>query len=162
MNRLSRRVALWGGAAAIAAGGFAFMASNTVASSSAGEGEGSVTGYKVTAISYTVTTHYYGGTTGGGTADLSSVSDAAYTGVSFTLTSTATTTAANGQPTFVMAYAEKATGGGHYTFGHAGTCTPTTAWTSTPGSPGTGTYSCTFAPLIPAATLGKLNVEANQ
>lgn len=161
MNRLSRRVALWGGAAAIAAGGFAFMASNTVASSSAGEGQGTVSGYHVTNISYTVTTHYYGGTTAGGTADLG-VSNAAYYGVTFTLTSTATTANANGQPKFVMAYAEKSNGGGHATFGHAGGCTATSAWTTNASNQGTGTYSCTFAPVIPAAKLGKLNVEANQ
>jgi hypothetical protein len=52
MRRLSRRLALWGGAAAIAGGGFAFMANNAVATSSAGEGVGAVTGYTVSAITY--------------------------------------------------------------------------------------------------------------
>lgn len=46
---------MWGGAAAIATAGFAYMASNTVAASSAGEGVGAVTGYQVGNITYDTT-----------------------------------------------------------------------------------------------------------
>lgn len=52
MSRLSRRLAVWGGAAAIAGGGFAFMANNTVAASNAGEGIGAISGYTVSGITY--------------------------------------------------------------------------------------------------------------
>ena len=52
MRRLSRRLALWGGAAAIAGGGFAFMASNTVHTSYVGDSAGVVSGYTVYTIGY--------------------------------------------------------------------------------------------------------------
>lgn len=53
MTRLPRRLALWGGAAAIASGGFAFMASNALATTSGGDGAAAVTGYTVSNITYT-------------------------------------------------------------------------------------------------------------
>jgi len=55
MNRLVRRVAIPGAAAVvIATGGFAFMASNSVASSYAGQGTASISGYNVSHIHYTL------------------------------------------------------------------------------------------------------------
>ena len=52
MKRLPRRLALWGGAVAIAGGGFAFMANNAVSASSAGEGFNNISGYTVSGITY--------------------------------------------------------------------------------------------------------------
>lgn len=52
MFRLTRRLALWGGAAAIASAGFAFMATNTVPTTYAGQGEGAISGYTVTHVTY--------------------------------------------------------------------------------------------------------------
>jgi len=61
MNRFVRRVAIPGAAAVvIATGGFAFMASNSVASTHAGSGEGAISGYNVTGIHY-ATAPAYGG-----------------------------------------------------------------------------------------------------
>jgi hypothetical protein len=55
MKKLPRRLLMWGGAAAIATAGFAYMASNSVAASSAGEGVGPVTGYQVSNTTYDTT-----------------------------------------------------------------------------------------------------------
>ena len=52
MRRLPRRLALWGGAAAIASGGFAFMANNVVSATSAGEGANNVSGYTAYTTTY--------------------------------------------------------------------------------------------------------------
>jgi hypothetical protein len=52
-----RRIVMLGGALAIAGGGFAFMASNTVAASNAGVGSGAISGYSVTNISYALVTN---------------------------------------------------------------------------------------------------------
>jgi hypothetical protein len=156
MSRVPRRLLLWGGAAAIAAGGFAFMASNTVGTSSAGEGAGAVTGYAVSNISYTVDNTYY--TTG---------HNAAYTAVTFKLTSLSATGSADGPPKDVNVYPEHSTG--MRTWGHqTGNCTLSTppGWVIALFGPhagtGSGTYTCNFNPAVPAATLGKLDVEANQ
>jgi hypothetical protein len=46
---------MWGGAAAIASAGFAYMATNTVSASSAGEGYGAVTGYITSNTTYDTT-----------------------------------------------------------------------------------------------------------
>lgn len=53
MARLPRKLALWGGAGAVAAAGFAFMASNSVPVSGAGDSAATVTGYYVGSITYT-------------------------------------------------------------------------------------------------------------
>jgi len=52
MRLLSRRLLFLGGAAAIAAGGFAYMASNTVAQTNAGVGQGQISGYTVSNVTY--------------------------------------------------------------------------------------------------------------
>lgn len=52
MFRLPRRLALIGGAAAIGAGAFAFMAGNNVRPSNVGEGSAAVSGYTVYNIDY--------------------------------------------------------------------------------------------------------------
>lgn len=84
MRRIGRRLALWGGAAAVAAGGFTFTASNAVDNVSLGEGAGSATGYTVTTISWhssQVATSFF------------------VTGITLVLTSKATTAPADGIPT---------------------------------------------------------------
>ena len=55
MRILPRRLLVLGGAVAIAAGGFAYMASNAVGASNAGQGTGTVSGYSVTDITYGLT-----------------------------------------------------------------------------------------------------------
>lgn len=52
MRRVPRRLALWGGALAIAGGGFAFMASNTIHASYVGDSAQVVSGYTVYTIGY--------------------------------------------------------------------------------------------------------------
>jgi hypothetical protein len=52
-----RRLLLLGGALATAGGGFAFMASNTVAASNAGVGGGTISGYTVGDVSYALVTN---------------------------------------------------------------------------------------------------------
>jgi hypothetical protein len=58
-----RRLVLLGGALAVAGGGFAFMASNTVDASNAGVGGGTISGYAVSDVSYALVTNPL--TTGG-------------------------------------------------------------------------------------------------
>lgn len=53
MRIIPRRFLILGGALAVAAGGFAYMASNSVAASYAGEGSNAVSGYTVSNIDYT-------------------------------------------------------------------------------------------------------------
>ena len=52
MPRLARRLVLLGGIAILALGGFAYMASNSVGASYAGQGTGPISGYTVSNISY--------------------------------------------------------------------------------------------------------------
>jgi hypothetical protein len=138
---------LWGGAAAIASAGFAFMAANTVDASSAGEGTGTVSGYTVSGISYTpIDNVYYTGSY-----------YAAAEGVTFTLTSAGTGSAAT-QPTNVDVYPLDLSGNREW--GHDNGCSIVGSWTVT--TTGTGTYHCDFAPEVPIAEIGQLAVEANQ
>ena len=52
MSMLSRRLLMWGGAAAVASAGFAFMASNSLAVSGAGENYQAIAGYTVSNITW--------------------------------------------------------------------------------------------------------------
>jgi hypothetical protein len=54
MGILTRRLALWGGAVALAAGGFAFMASNAFTGGRPGAGTGTITvsGYTISNVNY--------------------------------------------------------------------------------------------------------------
>ncbi len=160
MSMLTRRLALWGGAAAIAAGGFAFMASGTTNASSASEAVGSVTGYTVSAIKYCNDYQNCGtGTYGRNHPQSGNNMNTSYTGVEFTVTSMATTSNANGQPSTVIVYPEKATGS--IAWG-SDVCAITGSWTIAGTGHGSGTYKCAFSPVVPSVTLGKLDVEANQ
>ena len=149
MRRLPRRLALWGGAAAIASGGFAFMATNVVGGSSAGEGTGAVSGYKVSSIHYTVTPDHYTGST----------SLANFNKITFTLTSNATTTTANVAPTNVSVWFLKT---GTHPWGHTEDCHSTGTWTKSTGTSGTGKFDCTTGTKIPVRTVTSIEVEANQ
>lgn len=155
MKRLPRRLALWGGAAAIAGGGFAFMAGNTVLASSAGTGAGTVSGYRVTNQAYTVQNRYViPGTT-------SSAAGAFIKSITFHLTAQSGTPNARVSPTNVLAYPLNSSG--FTQWGHTTSCT-VTAWTSTAGA---GTVFCTIATTTnasqpPVATFDGLRVEANQ
>lgn len=145
MLRISRRLALWGGAAAVASGGFAFMAGNLVLGSSAGEGVGPVTGYTVSGQTW--------GFTNNGVARLKSVT--------FTLESMSTTPNAAGQPSNVQVYPQ--TPSGARPWGKSLDCTIVGTWTVHGTGHGTGKYTCTFSPVVyPIATLTSLDVEANQ
>ncbi len=52
MSMLSRRLLMWGGAAAVASAGFAFMATNSVPTTYAGQGQGTISGYAVSNVHY--------------------------------------------------------------------------------------------------------------
>ena len=64
MLRLPRRLLIWGGAAVVALAGFAFMASNTIDASYAGEGSQTVSGYHVYDITYSGVSGSGGGQAG--------------------------------------------------------------------------------------------------
>ncbi len=169
MMRLSRRLALWGGAAAIAAGGFAFMASGVTNASSASEGDGGVTGYTASGIHYTLgSTNTCVNTNDGGNQE------SFLCALTFTLTSVAVTTTASTVPAHVEAYLEKdtptkkeITGTNSFT-----SCSLVGTWTDGNGTtPGHGTYKCTFlstevlgtgAHEWHIATIGNVDIEANQ
>ncbi len=146
MLKLPRKLLLWGGAAVVVASGSAFMASNSVAPSSAGEGAGAVSGYTVSNISYAVNNN-----TGNAT------------GVSFRLTSWASSAPANEKPGNVDAY--PLNGGGNAQWGQGNSCSPTSSWTTNGvgnAGNGYGTFSCSFAYSAPVQDLFYLAVEANQ
>lgn len=169
---IRRLVFLGGGAAIFATAGFAYMASNTVSPSSAGEGSGAVTGYHVSNIQYLVDcssmaptgtctgsgdgADYYDGGAGGGAQNL----NGAISGVKFTLTSNATSAPANGAPTNVSVYPEDQSG--HTEWGHDNGCHIVGTWSAPASSAGSGTVSCAFSPQVPANLLYFLDVEANQ
>jgi hypothetical protein len=157
MRRLPRRLALWGGAAAIAAGGFAFMASNSVAGSSLGEGAGTVTGYKVTNIQYTTETAFhltFGGSTGHPPYYV--------TNISFTLTSDAATAPANAEPTSLNV-TEISANGEDWSGGLWNAACKIVSWT-TSGGAGTGSVTCATDPHHegPVSTITSIDVEAHQ
>lgn len=156
MRRLPRRLALWGGAAAIAGGGFAFMASNNVFASSAGDGAGPVTGYNVSNQTYT--TYVALSTPSNTTTAVTYIKS-----VTFTLTSQAKTSNADGPPkiqnmnVYPLNY-NTGTQWGHQT----GYCSITTPWALHVTGSGYGTFTCTFNPKPPVHTVHRLDVEATQ
>jgi hypothetical protein len=150
MNRTFKRLAIpVGAAAALSTAGFAFMASNTVAPSSAGEGSNSVTGYTVSGVNYSAQQGW------GQPAPLYSVS-----AVKFILTSNGTG-AASGQPANVNAAL----------LGTSATRSDCviSSWTVNGSGQGTGPVVCTFGngrpgisdPPLESAVTG-LDVTANQ
>lgn len=155
---LLRLLLVGGGAVVLATAGFAYMASNTVASSYAGEGSGTVSGYNVSAIHYT--TQDPPSPLGQGFVTI--------TAVTFILTEQAAPPPGQtGEPTNVDAFLM--TGGGpgpNPGPGPAGSvasngCSLQGSWAPS----GSGTYECTF-PTSPHGTyvsqVNGLDVEANQ
>lgn len=151
MPKLPRRLAMWGGAAIVASTGFAFMASNAVDASSAGEGANAVTGYTASNISYS------NASCSGNSGNLTQV---CINGVSFTLTSNATSAPANGQPKDVNVIYQDGTDDLNYSSVHAHTCS-ISGWGTTGTGAGAGTVTCTTGN-IGSASLTNLNIEANQ
>jgi hypothetical protein len=150
----------------MATAGFAYMASSNVGASSAGEGQGAVSGYTVSNITYSVPDgtagvgiDYYGGSTAGCPGVCDAPPFAAIEGVSFLLTAQSTNAPANTAPSTVVAYPTNS--GGLAQWGHD-TCTPVSVWSVTAPGVGSGTYTCSFAPGVPVAALSFLDVEANQ
>ena len=156
MLKLPRKLLLWGGAAVVVASGSAFMASNTVAQSSAGEGTGPVLGYTVSNISYGVP---YGANTNLDNVYYTGHDYAAAKGVYFTLTSDASSSPADGQPVNVDAYPLNKAGNIHW--GHDNGCSIQGTWTIN-GGVGSGNYFCAFSPEVPIGDIGSLAIEANQ
>lgn len=91
MNRIMKKLVLpLGAAAVVGTAGFAYMASNTVQTSYAGDGTGSISGYVVSDVHYNLGSNYLG--LGNGQYPINSVS--------FTLNHPATTAYATiGDPT---------------------------------------------------------------
>lgn len=144
MKMLTRRVLMWGGAAAVAGGGFAYMAGNTVDLTSAGQGAQTVSGYTVSSVAYSAEQGW------GLPAPDYSVST-----VKFTLTSAATTAPANARPAGINAALLG-------TSATTSTCS-VSGWTiNAVTGAGSGAVVCNFAnpPLLSSIT--GLNVEANQ
>lgn len=145
---------MWGGAAALGVAGFAFMASNTVAASSAGQGSMSVTGYTVSEISYNGGSGY---NCGSETPPIGVASGCQLDTVSFLLTSNGTGPAFTNPPNFVYAGAYDSNQHG---LAYADGCALQGSWDSGSGS---GTYLCTFNPTnTPIWQVASLDVEANQ
>ena len=148
MNRTFKRLVIpVGMAAAISTAGFAFMASNTVAPSSAGEGAAAVTGYTASDISYSTVQC---------PPQPAASTQTCINGVSFTLTSNATSAPANAQPKDVVVTYKSGNNDLNWSSVHAGTC-HIAGW----ASPGTGTVTCTTGQ-IGVASLSNLDIEANQ
>jgi hypothetical protein len=60
MNRIARKVTVVVAGIAIAGGGYAFLAANSVSASLAGSGEAAISGYSVSDIHYTIDTGHIG------------------------------------------------------------------------------------------------------
>lgn len=191
MRILPRRLLLIGGALAVASAGFAYMANNLVNASSLGDGQGNVTGYTVSNISYPGVIQYKdyfncqtGGSQTGDTATGGSsacdyyngITTSFVTNVTFTLTSAATTAPANGKPSQVQLVADWTnptnasnsgttllTGGPSPAFD--GVCT-VNGWTTNANSANSGTVTCTLyidtSNEPPVQWITGLDVEANQ
>jgi hypothetical protein len=152
MNRTIKRLVIpVGVAAVVSTAGFAFMAGNTVASSSAGEGDSGVSGYTVSGVNYSAQQGW------GRTDALFSVS-----AVKFVLTSVATSAPANGQPANVNAALLG-------TASKKSFC-QISGWTVNGAGQGTGPVTCTFGtsdhtlsdPVALEMDVTGLDVTANQ
>jgi len=145
MIRAPRRLLMWVGAAVLAAGGFAFMASNSVAASSAGQGQAPVTGYTVSNVSYSAEQ-------GWGQANPTfSVST-----VKFIITANSTVAPANNEPAQVEV---TLLGTGATPLASPGTVT---SWTIDPTTHvGSGAVVANV-PATPVSQITGLDVEANQ
>jgi hypothetical protein len=155
MNRTFKRLALpVGAAAALSTAGFAFMASNTVAASSAGEGQADVTGYTVSGVNYSAQQ-------GWESPSSPTFNQYKVSAVKFILTSNASGGPANGMPANVNASLLG-------TAAHTSECV-ISGWTINGSGQGTGPVVCTFGnghpgvsdPPLQSQVTG-LDVTANQ
>ena len=159
-----RLLLVGGGAVVLATAGFAYMASNTIAQSSAGEGSASVSGYAATDITYNP--DY----SGGQLCQTWSGTYTCYVGeVQFTLTSKAMSAPANGAPTDVVVTLLGSGGTVLQTEGLVSAfdasnnwegCT-LTGWTANGSSANSGTVLCRL-PQTPVSQVVRVDVEANQ
>lgn len=170
-----RPLLAFGGALVMLTAGFAYLSSNQVQQSSAGEGVNSVSGFNVTGIAYVIPcgnqagapactgfgdgADYYNGSTVAGGQNATANLNAAYEGVTFTLTSQNAWTGPSTGPTNVSVYPENSSN--FAAWGHDNGCS-VSGWTILASGAGQGTVSCKFAPQVPAAQLAYLAVEANQ
>lgn len=143
MNRTVRKLAVPGVGVVLATAGFAFMASNTVAQSSAGQGQATVSGYTVSGINYSAEQGW------GKSTPTYSVST-----VKFILTSVATSAPANGMPAQINAAAMG-------TSAVTSNCTATN-WTINGSGQGTSPVVCNFPSPPNVADVTGIDVEANQ
>lgn len=158
-----RLLLVGGGAVVLATAGFAYMASNTISASSAGEGSAAVSGYSTGAISYNPDYP------GSALCQTYSGKYVCYVGeVQFSLTSDAASAPANGAPTDVVV-----------TLLHGNTVLTTeslvsefdaannwegctlSGWTSDSASANAGTVLCRV-PQTPIKDVTSVDVEANQ
>jgi hypothetical protein len=143
MNRTVRRLVIPGVGVVLATSGFAFMASNTVAQSSAGQGQATVSGYTVSGINYSTEQGW------GKPSPIYSVSTA-----KFVITSNATSAPANGVPAGVHASLLG-------TSAATSDCTIVN-WTVNGSGQGTSPVVCDFSSPPNVADVTGLDVEANQ
>jgi len=157
MRILPRRLLFLGGAAAVAAGGFAFMASNATPASSAGEGANAVSGYTVNHIQYSAEQGWD-----------NPMPNYSVSTVKFILTSDQSTAPANAEPAQVEAALE-ITGGtwqnlsctvASWQVGTSGDYAVSNGW-ATVGQ-GWGSLICNDASAPMVSTVIGLDVEANQ
>jgi hypothetical protein len=138
---------MWVGAAVLATGGFAFMASNSVAASSAGQGQAAVTGYTVSHIQYSAEQGW----------GLAAPTYSAST-VKFILTANSTVAPANAEPAQVEVTL----------LSNGAPVAPTvpgqvTSWAINPITHvGTGSVVATITSPPTVASINGLDVEANQ
>lgn len=172
MAILPRRLLALGGAMALAGAGFAYMDTNAVSASSAGEGAAAVTGYTVSNIQWTADN---ASDIGDGPMPYESAADVVpyyMTGLEFTLTSKATSAPANGQPASLnvalqtdingtIGYTQIASSktGGYHTCSISG-------WVTNGNGQGTGTVKCGLIiradQIPPIADVIGIDVEAHQ
>lgn len=157
MMILPRRLLFMGGAAVVAAGGFAFMASNATPASSAGEGANAVSGYTVNHIQYSAEQGWS-----------NPLPNYSVSTVKFILTSDQAAAPANAQPAQVEAALET-TGGtwqnltctiASWQIGTTGDYAVANGW-ATAGQ-GWGSLICNVPTPPMVSTVIGLDVEANQ
>jgi hypothetical protein len=131
------------------------MASNSVAASSAGEGSAAVTGYTASNISYSTASCPSG---------IGNQTQQCVNGVTFTLTSNATSAPANGQPTQVHVRYQSTTDDLNYSnlpATRADQSCSITGWATTGTGAGAGTVTCVTGNIGPGS-LAKVDIAANQ
>lgn len=139
---------LGGGAAVLSTAGFAYMASNTIPTTAAGESVAAVSGYTVTNVTY----NGGSGSGCGGPCYINSVQ--------FTLTSNDPTAQNNGKPDFVYVAVQTGTTSGE--LANSDGCTIPTG--SVSGGEWTGNFNCTLNPTNGATVeaVKYLNIAATQ